>query len=147
MEGVLFKEICKMKDDAERSVEFLGMRPLKVVKIRRLVSGSESVSYNFSPSTRGVPDEFLMIPYIAWRDCGAADLNGAVRRYVEYLRENGESVEVAVSDNGIVRFDLLFNGELRSLWFNAYTSGTIILDADGKVCKNIREAIQPKNGS
>ena len=142
MEGVLFKEICKMKDDAERRVEFLGMRPLKVVKIRRLVSGSESVSYNFSPSTRGVPDEFLMIPDIAWRDCGAADLNGAVRRYVEYLRENGESVEVAVSDSGIVRFDLLFNGERRSLWFNAYTSGTIILDADGKVCKNIREAIQ-----
>ena len=101
------EEICKMKDDAERRVEFLGMRPLKVIKIRRLVSGQESVSYNFSPSTHGVPDE-----------------------------------EVAESDSGIVCFDLLFNGEQRSLWFNAHTSDTVILDADDNVCKNIREAIQ-----
>ena len=144
MEDCMMKE-CENNDT--RGVEFVGMRPLKVVKIRQLLSGKESVSYNFSPSTHGVPDEFLIIPDVAWRDGGVDDLNGAVRRYVEYLRENGESVEVAVSDNGIVRFDLLFNGELRSLWFNAYTSGTIILDADGKVCKNIREAIQPKNGS
>ena len=136
------EEICKMKDDAERRVEFLGMRPLKVIKIRRLVSGQESVSYNFSPSTHGVPDEFLIIPDVAWRNGGVDDLNGAVRRYVESLRENGETVKVAVSDSGIVCFDLLFNGERRSLWFNAYTSDTVILDADGKVCKNIREAIQ-----
>ena len=142
MEGVLFKEICKMKDDAERRVEFLGMRPLKVIKIRRLVSGRESVSYNFSPSTHGVPDEFLIIPDVAWRDGGVDDLNGAVRRYVESLRENGETVEVAVSDSGIVCFELLFNGERRSLWFNAHTSDTVILDADDNVCKNIREAIQ-----
>ena len=131
-----------MKDDVKRRVEFLGMRHLKVVKIRRFADGQESVSYNFSPSTHGVPDEFLMIPDVAWRDGGVDDLNGAVRRYVESLRENGETVEVAVSDSGIVCFELLFNGERRSLWFNAYTSDTVILDADGNVCKNIREAIQ-----
>ena len=105
-----------MKDDAERRVEFLGMRPLKVIKIRRLVSGQESVSYNFSPSTHGVPDEFLIIPDVAWRDSGVNDLNGAVRRYVESLRENGETVEVAVSDSGIVCFDeyWAFHGVQRS---------------------------------
>ena len=130
------------KNSVTRGVEFVGMRPLKVIMIRRLVSGKESVSYNFSPSTRGVPDEFLIIPDVAWRDCGADDLNSAVRRYVESLREDGEIVEVTVSDSGIVCFDLLFNGERRSLWLNADTSGTVILDADGNVCKNIKEAIQ-----
>ena len=130
------------KSNIMQGVEFVGMRPLKVVKIRRLLSGKESVSYNFSPSTHGVPDEFLIIPDVAWRDGGVDDLNGAVRRYVESLRENGETVEVAVSDSGIVCFELLFNGERRSLWFNAHTSDTVILDADGNVCKNIREAIQ-----
>lgn len=132
----------KCENNDTRGVEFVGMRPLKVIKIRRLVSGKESVSYNFSPSTHGVPDEFLIIPDVAWRDVGVDDLNGAVRRYVESLRENGKTVEVAVSDSGIVCIDLLFNGERRSLWFNAYTSDTVILDADGNVCKNIREAIQ-----
>ena len=130
------------KNSVTRGVEFVGMRSLKVIMIRRLVSGKESVSYNFSPSTRGVPDEFLIIPDVAWRDGGVDDLNGAVRRYVESLRENGETVEVAVSDSGIVCFELLFNGERRSLWFNAHTSDTVILDAYDNVCKNIREAIQ-----
>lgn len=130
------------KNSVTRGVEFVGMRPLKVIMIRRFVSGKESVSYNFSPSTHGVPDEFLIIPDVAWRDCGADELNGAVRRYVESLREDGEIVEVTVSDSGIVRFDLLCNGERRSLWLNADTSDTVILDADGNVCKNIKEAIQ-----
>ena len=133
------------ESNVTRGVEFVGMRPLKVVKIRRFVSGKESVSYNFSPSTHGVPDEFLIIPDVVWRDSGVNDLNGAVRRYVESLHENGETVEVAVSDSGIVCFDLLFNGERRSLWFNAHTSDTVILDADDNVCKNIREAIQGSN--
>ena len=130
-----------MKDDAERRVEFLGMRPLKVVKIRRFVSGKESVSYNFSPSTRGVPNEFLMIPDVAWRDCGSDDLKGPVRWYVDSLLEDGERVEVSVSNSGIVCFDLLFNGERRSLWFNFHTSDSVVLDAEGKVCENIRRAI------
>ena len=131
-----------MKDDAERRVEFLGMRHLKVIKIRRFADGKESVSYNFSPSTHGVPDEFLIIPDVAWRDGGAGDLNGAVRRYVESLRENGETVELSVADTGVVRIDLTLDGESRSLWFNARTSDTVVLDADGNICKNIREAIQ-----
>ena len=129
------------KNNVTRGVEFVGMRPLKVVKIRRLLNGTESVSCNFSPSTHGVPDEFLIIPDVAWRECGEGDLNGAVRRYVEGLRENGETVEVAVSDSGIVCFDLLFNGERRSLWFNAHTSDAVVLDAEGKVCENVRNSI------
>ena len=130
---------CENNDT--RGVEFVGMRPLKVVKIRQLLSGKESVSYNFSPSTHGVPDEFLIIPDVAWRDGGVDDLNGAVRRYVESLRENGKTVGVAVSDSGIVCFELLFNGERRSLWFNVYTSDAIVIDAEGKVCKDVNGAI------
>ena len=136
---------CENNDT--RGVEFVGMRPLKVVKIRRLVSGKESVSYNFSPSTHGVPDEFLVIPDVAWRDGGVEDLTGAVRRYVESLREDGERVEVSVSDSGIACFDLLFNGDSRSLWFNAHTSDTVILDAKGSVCENIRRMISVNGDS
>ena len=124
-----------------REVTFLGMQHLKIVKIKRLADGKESVSYNFTPATSEVPNEFLITPDVAWRECGEGDLKGPVRRYVEGLRANGEMVEVAVSDSGIVCFDLLFNGERRSLWFNAHTSDAVVLDAEGKVCENVRNAI------
>lgn len=129
------------KNSVTRGVEFVGMRPLKVIMIRRLVSGKESVSYNFSPGARGVPDEFLIIPDVAWRECGVGDLSGSVRRYVESLSGDGERVESYVSDSGIVCFELAFNGERRSLWFNFHTSDSVVLDAEGKVCDNIRRAI------
>ena len=41
-------------------------------------------------------------PDIAWRECGLHELNGAVRRYVESLRENGERVEVFVSVESVL---------------------------------------------
>ena len=37
---------------------------------------------------------------------------------------------------------LSFDGEKRSLWFNASTSDTVVLDADGNICRNVREMIQ-----
>ena len=124
----------------ERGVKFLGMKPLKVVRLK--IGKEGCASYNFSPSVGGVPKEFLILPEIAWRDAAEADIRGALRRYVAALREKGESVELSVADSGVVRIDLTIDGENRSLWFNARTSDTLVLDADGKVCKNIRESIQ-----
>ena len=136
-----YNEVIKMRDEDGRGVQFLCMRQLKAVKIRRFVRGKESVSLNFSPGARGVPDEFLIIPDVAWRECGVGDLSGSVRRYVESLSGDGERVESYVSDSGIVCFELAFNGERRSLWFNFHTSDSVVLDAEGKVCENIRRAI------
>ena len=136
-----YNEVIKMRDEDGRGVQFLCMRQLKAVKIRRFVDGRERVSLNFSPGARGVPDEFLIIPDVAWRECGVGDLSGSVRRYVESLSGDGERVESYVSDSGIVCFELAFNGERRSLWFNFHTSDSVVLDAEGKVCENIRRAI------
>ncbi len=124
----------------ERGVKFLGMKPLKVVRLR--IGKEGTTSYNFSPCIGGLPKEFLILPDIAWRNATDEDIRGALRRYVASLREKGESVELSVADSGVVRFDLTIDGEKRSLWFNARTSDTVVLDANGNVCKNIREAIQ-----
>lgn len=124
----------------DRGVKFLGMQNLKFVRLRNGKDGT--TSYNFSPSVASLPEEFLILPEIAWRDADDKDIRGALRRYVAALREEGEPVELSVADSGVVRMDLTLDGENRSLWFNARTSDTIVLDACGNVCKNIREAIQ-----
>ena len=127
-------------DINEGGVKFLGMIPLKVVRLR--IGKEGTTSYNFSPCIGVLPKEFLILPDIAWRNATDEDIRGALRRYVASLREKGESVELSVADTGVVRIDLTLDGESRSLWFNARTSDTVVLDADGNVCKNIREAIQ-----
>ena len=134
------KESARMASDDERGIKFLGMKPLKVVRLK--IGKEGSASYNFSPSVRGLPKEFLVLPEIEWRAVTEEDIRGALRRYVAFLREKGESVELSVADSGVVRFDLMIDGESRSLWFNARTSDTVVLDADGNVCRNVREAIQ-----
>jgi len=124
----------------ERGVKFLGMKPLKIVRLR--IGKKGETICNFSPSIGCLPKEFLILPEIAWRDAADEDIRGALRRYVAALREKGESVELSVADSGVVRFDLTIDGEKRSLWFNARTSDTVVLEADGNVCRNLREAIQ-----
>ena len=121
--------------------DLVRMRHLKIDRVKTFPGGKERVLYNFSPSPHGVPEEFLAIPDAAWRDCGPADLCGAMRRYVERRRDGGEAVELSVSDGGIVCFEYVFNGERRSLWFNVYTSDAIVIDAEGKVCKDVNGAI------
>ena len=123
----------------ECGVKFLGMKPLKVV---RLKVGKEGVtSRHFTPNIGGLPEEVLDLSEMAWRDATEEDIRGALRRYVASLREKGETVELSVADSGVVRIDLTIDGETRSLWFNARTSDAVVLDADGNVCRNIREAI------
>ena len=124
----------------ERGVKFLGMKPLKVVRLRIGKEGKSS--YHFSPSVGGVPKEFLILPEIAWRSAEDKDVSGVLRRNVAELREKEVPVELSVADSGVVRFDFTLDGESRSLWFNARTSDAVVLDADGNVCKNIRETIQ-----
>ena len=140
------KQTDEVKDGArtahvdERGVKFLGMKHLKLVQVK---IGKEGKTISrFSPSIGGVPKEFLILPEIEWRDADDEAISGALRRYVASLREEGESVELSAADTGVVRIDLTLDGESRSLWFNAKTSDTVVLDADGNVCKNIREAIQ-----
>jgi hypothetical protein len=124
----------------ERGVKFLGMKPLKVVRLK--VGKDGTTSRHFTPNIGGLPEEFLALSEMAWRDATEEDACGGLRRYVATLREKGETVEISAVDSGVVRFDLTIDGEKRSLWFNARTSDTVVLDANGNVCKNIREAIQ-----
>ena len=140
------KQTAEVKDDVrtasdeERGVKFLGMKRLKVVRLKIGKDGREL--YNFSPSVGGVPKEFLILPEIVWRDAADEDISGEMRRYVAALHEKGEMVELSIADSGVVRFDLMVDSEKRSLWFNARTSDTVVLDADGNICRNLRDAIQ-----
>ena len=134
------KNDVQMARDDERGVKFLGMKPLKVVRLK--IGKEGTTSYNFSPCIGGLPKEFLILPDVAWRDAADEDIRGALRRYVAALREEGETVELLAADTGVVRIDLTLDGESRRLWFNARTTDTVVLDADGNVCRNIREAIQ-----
>ena len=134
------KNDMQMARDDERGVKFLGMKPLKVVRLK--IGKEGTTSYNFSPCIGGLPKEFLILPDVAWRDAADEDIRGALRRYVAALREEGETVELLAADTGVVRIDLTLDGESRRLWFNARTTDTVVLDADGNVCRNIREAIQ-----
>ena len=134
------KDVARMARDDERGVKFLGMKHLKVVQVKIGKEGKSSC--HFSPSVGGVPKEFLILPEIAWRSAEDEDVGGVLRRNVAELREKGVPVELSVADTGVVRIDLTLDGESRSLWLNARTSDTVVLDADGNVCRNIREAIQ-----
>ena len=124
----------------ERGVKFLGMKYLKLVQVK--IGKEGKTICHFSPCIGGVPKEFFILPEIEWRSADDEAISGALRRYVASLREKGEAVELSVADTGVVRIALTLDGERRSLWFNARTSDTVVLDADGNVCRNLREAIQ-----
>ncbi len=140
------KQTVEVKDGVrtanvdERGVKFLGMKHLKLVQVK--IGKEGKTICHFSPSIGGVLKEFFILPEIEWRAVDDGAISCALRRYVASLREKGEPVELSVADTGVVRIDLTLDGESRSLWFNARTSDTIVLDADGNVCRNIREAIQ-----
>ena len=140
------KQTAGAKDGArtahvgERGVTLLGMKHLKLVQVK--IGKEGKTTCHFSPSVGGVPKEFLILPEVEWRSADDEAISGALRRYVASLRKKGESVELSVADTGVVRIDLTLDGESRSLWFNARTSDTVVLDVDGNVCRNLREAIQ-----
>ena len=117
----------------DREVKLMGLEHLKVVRLK--IGKDGRTCYNFSPNPGGVPQKFLAIPEVAWREASEEDVRGALRRYVASLREDGEMVVLSVADNGIVRLDLAFNGVKSELWFNAWTSNAIVLGAEGRVCE------------
>ena len=123
----------------ERGVKFLGMKHLKLVQVK--IGKEGKTICHFSPSIGGVTKEFLILPEIEWRSADDEAISGALRRYVAALCAKGGPVELSVADSGVVRFELTIDGEKRILWFNARTSDTVVLDADGNICRNIREAI------
>ena len=108
------------------------IRQLKIVRVK---STREGESYHFCPSTRGLPDDFLCMDGITWKACDEAVLSRTIRNWVQQLREKGDRVEVSSSPVGILRFHLNFHGEHIVLWFNAWTSTTVVIGGDGKIRK------------
>lgn len=116
------EEIESSSASGRRGVEFLGMRRLEIALLKNGNDGN--AHYRFSLDVSGVPEEFFVMPEIECRES-----------------DDGKCGGESVADSGIVCFDLTLGGEKRSLWFNAWTSDTVVLDADGKICRNLREAI------
>ena len=112
------------------------IRQLKIVRVKSIREGDDpSYSYHFSPSTRSLPDDFLCMGGITWKSCDEAALSRTVRNWVQHLREKGDLVELSSSPVGILRIRLNFHGEHIVLWFNAWTSTTVVIGADGKIRK------------
>ncbi|MBQ3288704.1 MAG: hypothetical protein IJH50_04770 [Kiritimatiellae bacterium] len=112
------------------------IRQLKIVRVKSVREGEDpSFSYNFCPSTRGLPDDFLVMNGITWKSCDEATVSRTIRNWVQHLREENDLVEVSSSPVGILRFTLNFRGEHIALWFNAWTSTTVVIGSDGKVRK------------
>ena len=114
------------------------IRQLKIVRVKSIREGADpSYSYHFSPSTRGLPDDFLVMNDITWKSCDDAALSRTIRNWVQHLREQGDLVEISSSPVGILRFHLNFHSEHIVLWFNAWTSTTVVISGDGKIRKPI----------
>ena len=114
------------------------VRQLEIVRIKSVREGKEpSCMYNFCPSTRNVPDDFLVIDGISWTPCNEEKVSRTIHNWVQHLREEGDIVEVSSAPGGIVCFHLNFRGERIALWFNAWTSTTVVIGSDGKVRKPI----------
>ena len=112
------------------------VRQLEIVRIKSVREGKEpSCTYNFCPSTRNVPDDFLAVDCLSWTPCNEEKVSRIIRNWVQHLREEGDLVEVSSAPGGIVCFHLNFRGERIELWFNAWTSSTLVIGSDGKARK------------
>ena len=68
------------------------IQQLKIVRVKSVREGAgPSCSYHFSPSTRGLPDDFLCMDGITWKSCDEAALSRTVRNWVQHLRGEGGS--------------------------------------------------------
>ena len=114
------------------------IRQLKLDRIKTVRDGEDpSCSYHFRPSVHDVPEDFFVMNDIMWVPCDEDEMPRWMRNYVQSLKEEGQSVEVSSSPGGIVCFYLNFRGERIALWFNAWTSTTVVIGGDGKVRKPI----------
>ena len=114
------------------------IRQLKLDRITTVRDGEEpSYSYNFSPSVHDVPEDFFAMDDIVWEPCDEDEMPRWMRNYVKSLKEEGKSVEVSSAPGGILCFHLRFRGECIALWFNPWTSTTVVIGGDGKVRKSL----------
>ena len=119
------------------------IRQLKLDRIATIRDGEEpSYSYNFSPSVHDVPEEFFAMNDITWVPCDEGRMSRTMRNWVQHLREEGNRVEVSSALGGILCFHLNFRGERIALWFNAWTSTTVVIGSDGK----LRKPLFPSEG-
>ena len=119
------------------------VRQLEIVRIKSVREGKvPSCTYNFRPSTCNVPDDFLAVDGISWAPCNEEKVSRTIRNWVQHLREEGDLVDVSSAPGGIVCFHLNFRGERIALWFNAWTSTTVVIGSDGKV----RRPLSAKEG-
>lgn len=121
------------------------VRQLEIARIKSVRDGKKpSCTYNFCPSTRNVPNDFLALDCIPWTQCNDEEAPRTIRNWAQHLREEGNAVEVASALGGIVCFRLNFRGERIILWFNAWTSTAIVIGSDGKVRKTLFAEVPTK---
>ena len=114
------------------------VRQLEIVQIKSVRKGEElSCTYNFCPSIRNVPSDFLALDGIPWTPCNEEEMSRTIRNWAQHLREEGDLVEVSSAPGGIVCFHLNFRGERIALWFNAWSSAAVVIGSDGKVYKHL----------
>ena len=112
------------------------IRQLKLDRIMTVRDGEEpSYSYHFRPSVHDVPEDFFVLNDIVWVPCDESQMSRTMRNWVQHLREEGNRVEVSSAPGGILCFQLSFRGERIALWFNAWTSTTVVIGGDGKIRK------------
>ena len=112
------------------------IRQLKLHRIMTVRDGEDpSYSYHFRPSVHEVPTDFFVMNDIVWVPCDEDEMPRWMSNYLKSLKEEGQRVEVSSAPGGILCFQLSFRGERIVLWFNAWTSTTVVIGSDGKVCK------------
>ena len=76
------------------------IRQLKIVRVKSIREGEDpSYSYHFSPSTRGLPDDFLCMDGITWKSCDEAIVSRAIRNWVHAWT----STTVVIGGDGKIR--------------------------------------------
>ena len=113
------------------------VRQMRIDQVKVVRNGEVSYSHHFRPRTDNVPGDFFVMADIAWEPCDDANMPRWMSRYVQSLRDEGCEVEVSSSLGGILCFRMLFRGERIALWFNPWTSTTVVIGSDGKVRKPI----------
>ena len=111
------------------------VRQVKIDRISVVRDGKPSNAYFYRPRISGVPESFFTIPDGAWvpYDESKAPLPTSMRAYVQQLRAEGHEVSVSSCPGGILCFNLNFRGERLALWFNAWTSQSVVIGGDGRV--------------
>lgn len=126
---------CNSKEFVADSV--LRVEEIRQVKLDRIKTVRDgegpSYSYHFRPSIHDVPEDFFVMNDIVWVPSNEDEMPRWMHNYVQSLKEEGRRVEVSSALGGILCLQLNFRGERIALWFNAWTSTTVVIGSDGKI--------------